>query len=80
MASEVKDLAQETARATEDITGRISAIQASSAGASTAVRRIEEVIGQITDYSTTIASAVEEQSATTQRDDSLDQRRRPGQQ
>ena len=65
VASEVKDLAQETARATEDITGRISAIQSSSDGASTAVRRIEDVIGQITDYSTTIASAVEEQSATT---------------
>ncbi|MFG1607625.1 methyl-accepting chemotaxis protein [Actinoplanes sp. NPDC049265] len=65
VASEVKDLAQETARATEDITGRIGAIQSSSGGASTAVERIETVIGQITDYSTTIASAVEEQSATT---------------
>ena len=65
VASEVKDLAQETARATGDITGRISAIQAGSDGASAAVQRIEDVIGQITDYSTTIASAVEEQSATT---------------
>ena len=65
VASEVKDLAQETAKATEDITTRIGAIQQRSAGASSAISRIEEVIGQITDYSTTIASAVEEQSATT---------------
>ncbi|MFI5497188.1 methyl-accepting chemotaxis protein [Actinoplanes sp. NPDC051859] len=65
VASEVKDLAQETARATEDITGRITAIQTSTETTGTAVLRIEEVIGQITDYSTTIASAVEQQSATT---------------
>ncbi|MBN2448158.1 MAG: methyl-accepting chemotaxis protein [Phycisphaerae bacterium] len=65
VASEVKDLAQETARATEDITVKILAIQQRSAGASTAIARIEQVIGQISDYSTTIASAVEEQSATT---------------
>jgi methyl-accepting chemotaxis protein len=65
VASEVKDLAQETARATEDITGRIKAIQDGSDGASAAMRRIEEVIGQLTDFSNTVAAAVEEQSATT---------------
>ncbi|GGM25831.1 methyl-accepting chemotaxis protein [Dactylosporangium sucinum] len=65
VASEVKDLAQETARATEDITQRIGAIQAGSDGASTAMQRIEEVIGQLTEFSHTIAAAVEEQSATT---------------
>ncbi|GAA1795232.1 methyl-accepting chemotaxis protein [Planosporangium flavigriseum] len=65
VASEVKDLAQATAKATEDITGRISAIQNSSTGAATAVGRIREVIEQISEFSTTIASAVEEQSATT---------------
>ncbi|MFI5933965.1 methyl-accepting chemotaxis protein [Actinoplanes sp. NPDC051494] len=65
VASEVKDLAQETARATEDITAKIGAIQQRSEGASSAIARIEEVINQITDYSTTIASAVEQQSATT---------------
>jgi methyl-accepting chemotaxis protein len=65
VASEVKELAQETARATEDITRRIAAIQASSEGAGTAVHRIRQVIEQITEFSTTIASAVEEQSATT---------------
>jgi methyl-accepting chemotaxis protein len=65
VASEVKDLAQETAKATEDITVRIQAIQASSVGAARAVGQISEIVGQITDYSSTIASAVEEQSATT---------------
>jgi methyl-accepting chemotaxis protein len=65
VASEVKDLAQATAKATEDITGRINAIQNSSTGAATAVGRIREVIEQISEFSTTIASAVEEQSATT---------------
>ena len=66
VASEVKDLAQETARATGDITAKISSIQAMSAGATEAVGRIREVIGQINEFSSTIAAAVEEQSATTQ--------------
>ncbi len=65
VAAEVKDLAQETARATDDITRRIAAIQASSEGAGVAIQRIEQVIGQINDYSSTIAAAVEQQSATT---------------
>ncbi|GII22918.1 methyl-accepting chemotaxis protein [Planosporangium mesophilum] len=65
VASEVKDLALATAKATEDITARITAIQNSSSGAATAVGRIREVIEQISEFSTTIASAVEEQSATT---------------
>ena len=65
VASEVKDLAQETAHATEDITSRIAAIQASTSGAGVAVQRIEHVIGQLAEYSTTIAAAVEQQSATT---------------
>ncbi|AEV83057.1 Methyl-accepting chemotaxis aspartate transducer [Actinoplanes sp. SE50] len=65
VASEVKDLAQETARATEDITRRIAAIQSSSEAAGVAVQRIQQVIGQINDYSNTIAAAVEQQSATT---------------
>ncbi len=65
VAGEVKDLAQQTARATEDITGRINALQSSTSGAVTAIAEIREVITQIEGYSTTIASAVEEQSATT---------------
>ncbi|MFC7531749.1 methyl-accepting chemotaxis protein [Actinoplanes sp. GCM10030250] len=58
VAGEVKELAQQTAKATEDITARIGAIQASSGAAA-------EAISKISDYTTTIASAVEEQTATT---------------
>ncbi|MFI6073766.1 methyl-accepting chemotaxis protein [Actinoplanes sp. NPDC051343] len=65
VASEVKELAQETARATEDISGRIGAIKADTAEAVAAIQQIAEVINKISDYSTTIASAVEEQTATT---------------
>ncbi|GIF33294.1 chemotaxis protein [Actinoplanes utahensis] len=65
VAGEVKELAQQTARATEEITARIGAIQRSSEAAATAIGEITEVIGMIGDYTTTIASAVEEQTATT---------------
>jgi methyl-accepting chemotaxis protein len=65
VANEVKELAQETAKATEDIARRVEAIQADTSGAIAAIARIDEVISQISDYQTTIASAVEEQTATT---------------
>ena len=65
VAGEVKDLAQETARATEDISRRVQAIQADTGGAITAIQEISRIIAQINDYQTTIASAVEEQTATT---------------
>jgi methyl-accepting chemotaxis protein len=65
VASEVKDLAQETARATEDISHRVESIQADTAGAVTAIEEISRVIAKISDFQTTIASAVEEQTATT---------------
>ncbi|MEU4693508.1 methyl-accepting chemotaxis protein [Actinoplanes sp. NPDC023714] len=65
VAGEVKELAQQTASATEQITARIGAIQSSSGSAATAIGEIAEVIAQIGDYTTTIASAVEEQTATT---------------
>ena len=65
VANEVKELAQETARATEDIARRVEAIQADTGGAVAAIGRIGEVIGQINGYQLTIASAVEEQTATT---------------
>ncbi|MEV6305944.1 methyl-accepting chemotaxis protein [Actinoplanes sp. NPDC051861] len=65
VASEVKDLAQETARATEKISQQISAIQADTGQAVTAIDEISRIIEQISDYQTTIASAVEQQSATT---------------
>ena len=65
VAGEVKDLAQETARATDDISRRVQAIQTDTAGAVTAIGEITAVIAQINDYQATIAGAVEEQSATT---------------
>jgi methyl-accepting chemotaxis protein len=65
VASEVKDLAQETARATDDIARRVEAIQADTSGAVEAIGRIASVIGRISEFQTTIASAVEEQTATT---------------
>jgi methyl-accepting chemotaxis protein len=65
VATEVKELAQETARATEDIARRVQAIQGDTAGAVDAIAEISAIIGKINDYQLTIASAVEEQSATT---------------
>ncbi|TQS42177.1 HAMP domain-containing protein [Cryptosporangium phraense] len=65
VAGEVKDLAQETAKATEDIASRVRAIQADSQTAVGALDEIRSVIGRINDYQVTIAAAVEEQAATT---------------
>ncbi|WP_152192564.1 methyl-accepting chemotaxis protein [Georgenia satyanarayanai] len=65
VAGEVKELAQETARATEDIASRVDAIQVDTAGAVAAIAEISRIIGAINDYQLTIASAVEEQNATT---------------
>ncbi len=65
VANEVKELAKETAKATEDIGRKIAAIQGDTAGAVTAIREIGGIIRQINDIGTTIASAVEEQTATT---------------
>ncbi|MCW2575140.1 MAG: Chemotaxis protein [Modestobacter sp.] len=65
VANEVKELAQETAKATEDIARRVEAIQGDTTSAVEAIGRISEVIGSINDFQLTIASAVEEQTATT---------------
>ncbi|BBH71391.1 hypothetical protein ACTI_80760 [Actinoplanes sp. OR16] len=66
VAGEVKDLAQETAKATEDISQRVQAIQADTSGAVTAIGEISAIIERINGLQLTIASAVEEQTATTQ--------------
>jgi methyl-accepting chemotaxis protein len=66
VADEVKQLAQETARATEDISRRVETIQQDSDQAAQAISEIAGVITQINEFQTTIASAVEEQTATTQ--------------
>ncbi|MBU4214763.1 MAG: methyl-accepting chemotaxis protein, partial [Actinobacteria bacterium] len=65
VAGEVKDLAQETARATGDIVRQIEAIQHDTDGAVEAIEEIGSIIGSINDYQTTIAAAVEEQAITT---------------
>src|SRR6266568_3773184 len=65
VANEVKELAKETAKATEDISRKITAIQTDTQGAVEAIATITGVITQINDISGTIATAVEEQSATT---------------
>jgi methyl-accepting chemotaxis protein len=65
VANEVKELAKETAKATEDIGQKIDAIQTDTKGAVAAIGQISAVINQINDISNTIASAVEEQTATT---------------
>ena len=65
VANEVKELAKETARATEDISKRIAAIQGDTDEAIRAIDAITAVIAEVNDISNTIASAVEEQSATT---------------
>jgi methyl-accepting chemotaxis protein len=64
VANEVKELAKETAKATEDIGIKIEAIQADTRGAVDSIQQIGKVIAQINDISNTIASAVEEQTAT----------------
>jgi methyl-accepting chemotaxis protein len=65
VAKEVKDLAKETARATEEIGQRIDTIQGDTARAQAAIKEIDGIIARINDIQTVIASAVEEQTATT---------------
>ncbi|HYA63322.1 MAG TPA: methyl-accepting chemotaxis protein [Candidatus Sulfotelmatobacter sp.] len=65
VANEVKELAKQTAKATEDISQRIAAIQTDAKGAVEAIKTISGIIGQVNDISATIATAVQEQSATT---------------
>jgi methyl-accepting chemotaxis protein len=64
VAQEVKDLARETARATEDIGKRVQAIQVDTEDAVAAMGQIGEVIAQMSEYQNAIAAAVEEQAAT----------------
>jgi methyl-accepting chemotaxis protein len=66
VAAEVKDLAKETAKATEEIGKKIEAIQISAHEAVDAIGRITTIMGEVNDAQSTIASAVEEQIATTQ--------------
>jgi methyl-accepting chemotaxis protein len=65
VANEVKELAKQTAKATEEISQKIEAIQGVTKGAVSAIEEIGTIINQINDISNSIASAVEEQTVTT---------------
>jgi methyl-accepting chemotaxis protein len=65
VANEVKELAKETAKATEDISKRIVAIQGDTQEAVKAIDHIGKIIAEINDIQSSIASAVEQQTATT---------------
>jgi methyl-accepting chemotaxis protein len=65
VASEVKTLANQTGKATEEIASQITAIQAATKSAVEAIKGIDGTIGQISEISTTIAAAIEEQGAAT---------------
>ncbi|MBG0819582.1 methyl-accepting chemotaxis protein [Planomonospora sp. ID91781] len=65
VAGEVKDLAQQTGQATDDIGTRVQAIQTGTSVAVGAISAVGSVIEQVNDYQASIADAVEEQSATT---------------
>jgi methyl-accepting chemotaxis protein len=65
VAHEVKELAKETAKATEDISRKIEAIQADTKDAVASIEEISAIIKNINEIQGSIASAVEEQAATT---------------
>jgi methyl-accepting chemotaxis protein len=65
VANEVKELARQTAKATDEITHKIGNIQADAQGGMQAIREISAIIKEINDIQTVIAGAVEEQAATT---------------
>jgi methyl-accepting chemotaxis protein len=65
VAGEVKELAKQTAKATEEISRKINAIQEDTKSAVAAIETVTGVINEINNISATIATAVEEQSATT---------------
>ena len=66
VANEVKTLASQTTKATEEISGQINAMQQATTEAVSAIATIRGVIGQVNESTTAIASAVEEQNAATQ--------------
>ena len=66
VAHEVKDLATQTARATQDIAAHVADIRRVSEEAGNAIQTIATTVGEIEMTSTTVAGAVEEQAAVTQ--------------
>jgi methyl-accepting chemotaxis protein len=65
VANEIKELAEQTATATEEIKGSIAGVQASTSGAAGAIDRIAQVIRDVSEIVTAIAGAIEEQSVVT---------------
>jgi len=66
VAQEVKNLANQTAKATEEISQQILAVQEETNGAVGAIEKIRSIIGEVNDIATTISSAVEQQGVSTQ--------------
>jgi methyl-accepting chemotaxis protein len=65
VANEIKDLARQTAEATDEIKTRVNGIQSNTAGTVTEIGKISEVVKDVNEIVATIAAAIEEQSATT---------------
>jgi methyl-accepting chemotaxis protein len=65
VAGEVKSLANQTAGATDDITGQVGAIQTAVDNVATAIRTVKEIMGSINEASAAIASSLTEQSSAT---------------
>ncbi len=66
VAQEVKALAAQTAKATEEIGGQVAGMQQATNQSVTTIKAIGDTIGRIAEIATTIAAAIEEQGATTQ--------------
>ena len=65
VAGEVKNLANQTAKATEEIANQISSVQSNTHRAVSAIKHIENIIGKVQDISTVIAESVEQQGSAT---------------
>jgi methyl-accepting chemotaxis protein len=65
VANEIKDLARQTAEATDEIKTRVNGIQSNTDGTVTEIGKISEVVKDVNEIVATIATAIEEQSATT---------------
>jgi len=65
VANEVKSLAQQTSRATEEISSQIQSIQAATREAATGIGRVGHTVSRMNEISTSVAAAIEEQNAAT---------------
>jgi methyl-accepting chemotaxis protein len=65
VAAEVKTLANQTARATEEIESQVRSVQESSRSTANAIQKISQVIGEVSNISVSVSGAVEQQAAAT---------------